>query len=141
MADQEISPQDYEKTLNWFYEQSFTCPIQLKATCAPHYFRIFHQRRKETPAESREERDSLNAMTRGCMGGISFCFISHTGQVQPCGFLEIDCGQLKEKRLEDVWNNSPVFTETSFCVLPKHKEGKQKAMSYLFQIPKIYKGC
>lgn len=111
MADQEIQPQDYEETLNWFYEQSFTCPIQLKATCAPHYFRIFHQRRKEPPAESREERDSLNAMTRGCMGGISFCFISHTGQVQPCGFLEIDCGQLKEKSLEDVWNNSPVFTD------------------------------
>jgi len=82
MADQEIPPQDYEETLNWFYEQSFTCPIQLKATCAPHYFRIFHQRRKERPAESREERDSLNTMTRGCMGGVSFCFLSHTGQVQ-----------------------------------------------------------
>ena len=111
MADQEIPPQDYEETLNWFYEQSFTCPIQLKATCAPHYFRIFHQRRKERPAESREERDSLNTMTRGCMGGVSFCFLSHTGQVQPCGFFEIDCGQLKKKSLEDVWNNSPVFTD------------------------------
>jgi len=111
MADQEIPPQDYEETLNWFYEQSFTCPIQLKATCAPHYFRIFHQRRKERPAESREDRDSLHTMTRGCMGGVSFCFLSHTGQVQPCGFFEIDCGQLKKKSLEDVWNNSPVFTD------------------------------
>ncbi|MBE9546684.1 MAG: heme b synthase [Proteobacteria bacterium] len=111
MADQEISPQDYEETLNWFYEESLHCPIQLKATCAPHYFRIFHRRRKEKPAESRGERDSLNAMTRGCMGGVSFCFISHTGQAQPCGYLEIDCGQLKEKGFEEIWNGSAVFND------------------------------
>ncbi len=109
MAEQEIMPIDYEKTLNWFYEESLNCPIQLKATCAPHYFRIFHQRRKERPAESPEEKNSLNAMTRGCMGGISFCFISHTGQIQPCGYLELDCGQLKEKSFEEIWNNSLVF--------------------------------
>ena len=109
LADQEISPQDYEDTLNWFYEESLTCPIQLKATCAPHYFRISHQRRKEKPGESKGERDSLNAMTRGCMGGVSFCFISHTGQAQPCGYLEIDCGQIKEKGFEEIWNNSHVF--------------------------------
>ncbi|MDP4032713.1 MAG: radical SAM protein, partial [Pseudorhodobacter sp.] len=43
MADQDIPPEDYEKTLHWFYEASLSAPIQLKATCAPHYFRIFHQ--------------------------------------------------------------------------------------------------
>ena len=107
MADQEIAPEDYEKTLNWFYEQSLTCPIQLKATCAPQYYRIFHQRK----AKSQNTGSPLHTMTRGCMGGSSFCFISSTGQVQPCGFLEIDCGRLKEKSFEDIWNNSPVFNE------------------------------
>jgi radical SAM protein with 4Fe4S-binding SPASM domain len=111
LADQEICPQDYEKTLNWFHEKSLTCPIQFKATCAPHYHRISHQRKKAAPAPSPEQRDGhpLQAMTRGCMGGSSFCFISHTGQIQPCGYLDLDCGQLKEKNFAYIWNNSHIF--------------------------------
>lgn len=111
LADQEISPEDYEKTLEWFYEQSLTCPIQLKATCAPHYYRIFHQRKKENNKKLKKLENPLHSMTRGCMGGSSFCFISNTGQVQPCGFLEIDCGQLKERKFEDIWNDSIIFND------------------------------
>jgi len=48
-------------------------------------------------------------MTRGCMGGSSFCFISHIGQVQPCGFLEIDCGQIKEAGFQEIWDTSRIF--------------------------------
>jgi len=44
-ADQEIAPADYEKNLHWFYKESLRAPIRLKATCAPHYFRIYHQRK------------------------------------------------------------------------------------------------
>jgi heme b synthase len=111
LADQEISPQDYEKTLDWFHKKSLTCPIQLKATCAPHYYRIFHQRKNEAPAPSPVQGDGhpFQAMTRGCMGGSSFCFISHTGQIQPCGYLELDCGQLKEKNFAEIWKSSDIF--------------------------------
>ncbi|MFB3926003.1 MAG: heme b synthase [Syntrophales bacterium] len=107
MADQEISPEEYEKILGWLYEQSSRCPIQLKATCAPHYFRILHQ--KGRGARNPEANHPLHAMTRGCLGGSSFCFISHTGQVQPCGYLEVDCGQIMKNRFNDIWMRSPVF--------------------------------
>jgi heme b synthase len=117
MSEQAISPEDYEKTLNWFYEESLHCPIQLKATCAPHYYRILHQKGKDH--DSGRGRGSvveraespLHAMTRGCLGGSSFCFISHTGQVQPCGYLELDCGRIKEKTFADIWKHSPIFKE------------------------------
>jgi heme b synthase len=111
LADQEITPGDYEKTLHWFYEKSRTCPIQLKATCAPHYYRILHQGKKEASAPSTAEGHGhpFHTMTRGCMGGSSFCFISHTGQIQPCGYLELDCGQVKEKMFADIWKNSEIF--------------------------------
>ena len=45
LAEQAITAADYEKTLMWFYNQSLDCSIQLKATCAPHYFRILHQQK------------------------------------------------------------------------------------------------
>lgn len=111
LADQEISPHDYERILNWFYEESLSSPIQLKATCAPHYYRIYRQRGGERTKPEERTGGPLHSMTRGCMGGSSFCFISHTGQVQPCGFLEIDCGRLTEKGIEDIWKNSSVFND------------------------------
>src|SRR4030043_783721 len=47
LKDQEISALDYEKTLHWFYEQIDKVPLQLKATCAPHYYRILRQQAKK----------------------------------------------------------------------------------------------
>lgn len=116
MANQEIAPADYEKTLHWFYEESLRSSIQLKATCAPHYFRILHQRGQKSGVRGQgsgegEKENPLHAMTRGCMGGSSFCFISHVGQVQPCGYLELDCGQIKEKDFKDIWMNSRRFKD------------------------------
>jgi heme b synthase len=115
LAAQEITPLAYEETLNWFYEEGLNCAIQLKATCAPHYYRIFHQRLKERPAASRERQPAtlgghpLHTMTRGCLGGSGFCFISHTGQVQPCGYLELDCGQVRRRSFTEIWKDSEVF--------------------------------
>lgn len=44
MADQELSPQQYEETLNWVCDQRGQLPLNLKPTCAPHDFRILRQR-------------------------------------------------------------------------------------------------
>jgi heme b synthase len=111
MADQEISPADYEKTLRWFYQAAQRSSIQLKATCAPHYYRIYHQRKRRTTRKELDDAGPLHAMTRGCMGGSSFCFISHRGQVQPCGYLELDCGQIREKGFREIWETSPIFAD------------------------------
>jgi heme b synthase len=111
MSEQAISPDEYENTLNWFYEKSLNCPIQLKATCAPHYYRILKQRKGRQLTRTTGAENALHSATRGCLGGSSFCFISHTGQVQPCGYLEVDCGQIKEKSFKDIWNSSPVFSD------------------------------
>ncbi len=139
LSGQAISPEDYEKTLLWFYKESLHRPIQLKATCAPHYYRILRQRGQGTgdrgqgteirergsgnmdqETENRDQgtgiRDQgaenpLHAMPRGCLGGSSFCFISHTGQVQPCGYLDLDCGQIREDRFADIWAHSPILKE------------------------------
>jgi heme b synthase len=109
LRDQEISALNYEKTLHWFYEQREKVPLQLKATCAPHYYRILRQRAKKEGKKVTPKEYGLDAMTRGCLGGISFCFISHVGQVQPCGYLELNCGNVREKPFPEIWANAEVF--------------------------------
>ena len=109
MADEAITPDDYEETLNWFYDQREKVPLQLKATCAPHYYRILRQRAKEEGKTVTSQNYGLDASTRGCLGGTGFCFISHVGDVQPCGYLEINCGNIKKKPFSEIWETSDVF--------------------------------
>ena len=109
IVDQEITAAEYERTLNWFYDQSEKTPLQLKATCAPHYYRILRQRAKKDGKSVTFNTHGMDAITRGCLGGTGFCFISHRGVVQPCGFLHVNCGNVTQTSFADIWNGSDVF--------------------------------
>ena len=111
LRDEVISAREYEQVLNWFYDFRKTTDMHLKATCAPHYFRILRQRAKEDGIAVNFENFGLEAVSRGCLGGIGFCFISHSGQVQPCGYLDLDCGQVREERFPEIWARSAKFLE------------------------------
>jgi radical SAM protein with 4Fe4S-binding SPASM domain len=163
-SEQMVPPEEYEHMLNWFYDQSLTGGIELKATCAPHYFRVVRQRRaadrraaevlaRITPAPSSEisaganapaqaqigptemtmpgstgiaikqhgvgqpvghpggHPSDLNAMTKGCLAGTGVCFISHEGEVYPCGYLPVIAGDLRKQSFREIWENSEVFHE------------------------------
>ena len=104
-----ITAEEYEDVLNWFYDFRKQTDMALKATCAPHYHRILRQRAKEDGIPVTFENFGLDAVSRGCLGGTGFCFISHTGQVQPCGYLELDCGNVRETPFPEIWAASPQF--------------------------------
>jgi AdoMet-dependent heme synthase len=169
-AEQMVAPEEYEAMLNWFYDRSLEGGIELKATCAPHYFRVARQRRaaerRAAPSESPSpaigpadmmmpgsagvvihprgshptavanpgspERagvarfgveknaehagmgghpDGMHAMTKGCLAGTGVCFISHEGEVFPCGYLPAIAGDLRKQSLADIWENSVVFNQ------------------------------
>lgn len=119
LAGDEIAPEDYERTLVWFYEQENEVPLQLKATCAPQYYRIVHQH--GGAQARRDEGKNLNAFTRGCLGGASFCFVSHRGDIQPCGYLEVIAGNMRERPFQQVWEEAEVFEKLRDL---KNLEGK-----------------
>lgn len=109
LASEEVTSDAYERTLVWFAEQGNKIPLQLKATCAPQYFRIIHQ--QDNAKDSEGQHEGLHTFTRGCLGGISFCFVSHQGDVQPCGYLEIIGGNVRERPFLEIWENAEVFQQ------------------------------
>jgi radical SAM protein with 4Fe4S-binding SPASM domain len=176
IADSMMVPaQRYEEILNWFYDQEQGGGIELKATCAPHYFRVYRQRRAhdnrvaqatspvhpshseaaigpldttmpgttgiaihhgrvdagDPPAHaphrgaaSAYDRQAalgqpghqghpggMHAMTKGCLAGTGVCFISHQGEVYPCGYLPVKAGDLRTQSFNQVWDNAQVFLE------------------------------
>ncbi len=122
-----ISAEKYEQVLNWFYDFRKNTSMQLKATCAPHYHRILRQRAKEDNITVNYENFGLDAVSKGCLGGLHFCFVSSTGQVQPCGYLELDCGQLRSERFSSIWASSPRLQKLRD---PKEYKGKCGSCEY-----------
>jgi len=126
--EQTLRADAYENTLNWLYETEHREPgLQLRATCAPHYFRVVRQRQAAqaarddpSPAPSLGHpgiggsgggRGSLHAATRGCLAGAGVCFISHTGKVYGCGYMPIEAGDLRRAPLAEIWQTSQLFAE------------------------------
>ena len=109
LGAQVITAGEYEEVLNWFYDFRKTTSMHLKATCAPHYYRIMRQRAKAEGVAVTPDTFGMDAMTRGCLGGTGFCFISAVGQVQPCGYLELDCGNVKVTPFPEIWRTSKPF--------------------------------
>jgi radical SAM protein with 4Fe4S-binding SPASM domain len=152
-AEQMVPAEEYEKILNWFYDRAQEGEIELKATCAPHYFRVMRQRRATErraasaagessapsngagqggsiapteitvpgsmgmalrPQSARKAGgppDGLHAMTKGCLAGTGVCFISHQGEVYPCGYLPVLAGDLRQQSFAEIWEKAVVFQQ------------------------------
>lgn len=100
----------YETTLNWLYETSRAHPeIELRATCAPHYHRIIRSRAAKEGRELSVVTDGMAAMTKGCLAGAGVCFLGRTGNVQPCGYLPLVAGNVRQTKFREIWEKSELF--------------------------------
>jgi len=122
-----LDDEEYETALNWIYDRSLEGKLHLKATCAPHYFRVMRQRAKADkrpmPQHAHPHKNmhpgpgsghpgdhsSMTAMTKGCLAGQAVCFVSHTGEVFPCGYLPVSSGNIKQVPLPTIWRQSNIF--------------------------------
>ena len=50
-------------------------------------------------------------MTKGCLAGQAVCFVSHTGEVFPCGYLPVTSGNVKTTPLPKIWRDSHIFAD------------------------------
>ncbi len=132
--EQMISAREYERVLNWLYDtEQVETQLQLKATCAPHYFRVMRQRRaqdarqgqlRELPASHTRQvhaghpaghpvgsDSAMHAATKGCLAGTGVCFVSHRGEVFPCGYLPVEAGNVRQQSFGAIWQGSTLFQE------------------------------
>lgn len=109
MSGEEMGPQEYEESLEEFYQLGRSSTMETKATCAPQYYRILRQQAKKEGVEVTAETFGLNARTRGCLGGLSFVFVSHRGELQPCGYFDVQAGSVRESEFKEIWENAEIF--------------------------------
>jgi len=61
--------------------------------------------------ESRDDIRAVRVPMRGCLAGSGIVFVSHKGEVFPCGYLPVRCGNVLEETLSQIWQKSPVLNE------------------------------
>lgn len=125
-----LSSEEHERTLNWFYDRQLEMGGHMfcRPVDAPHYFRISRQRQKHGDPKpvitgSNHGGHSIDALTRGCLAGTGFCFISHKGRVQGCGYLDVAAGNVRELSFGEIWHNSALFRDLRDLSLVKGKCG------------------
>ncbi|NLB88934.1 MAG: putative heme d1 biosynthesis radical SAM protein NirJ2 [Syntrophomonadaceae bacterium] len=88
---------EYEKTIARLMEKQKQVPIEIKPTCAPQFLRVA------------DKKGIDMRFSRGCLAGISYCIISPKGDVQPCAYLDIPLGNVKEKPFDEIWRENELL--------------------------------
>lgn len=99
IEEESLRAEAYEEVLTRIMKKQQTVDIELKPTCAPQFTRIAKQLGIDT------------RFSRGCLAGTSYCIISPKGQVQPCAYLNIPLGDVRETPFDEIWRNNPVLNE------------------------------
>jgi radical SAM protein len=103
------SAEEFESAFAKIYRLAQNVPFKVKTTEAQHYRRYLLQQR---PLENREEM-----LANGVPGilpineGKGFMFISHTGEVQPSGFLPVSAGNVRQAHVSDIYRDSELFRQ------------------------------
>lgn len=130
LANDMISAESHESVFNWLYDLSGNAPFDIKSTAAPAYRRVVIQRERakgtaEAPLAGAGYRyqDGLNRPAQGVNDGKGFCFISHTGDVCPSGFLPLPAGNIREQGVVEIYRQSKLFRQLRDPALLKGKCG------------------
>ena len=76
----------------------------------------------------------MTAMTKGCLAGQAICFVSHTGEVFPCGYLPVSSGNVKTIGFPKIWRESAVFANL-------RDDTKLEGKCGLCEYKKVCMGC
>jgi radical SAM protein with 4Fe4S-binding SPASM domain len=103
LADEILEPVQYEAVLNELLRLKLESNIQIRVTCGPGFARLCRQ----------EKVEQVVGKVSGCMGGREFGFISYSGSVQTCGFLDKSAGNLVRNGFdfEKIWLGSRFLKE------------------------------
>ncbi len=92
-----LRAEQYESVLTRIMKKQQEVDIELKPTCAPQFMRIADQMGMKL------------RFHRGCLAGTAYCIISPKGKVQPCAYLKMEIGDVRETPFDIIWKESPVM--------------------------------
>lgn len=106
-----ISGPEYDELLNWHYDaEREETEMLMRPTCAPHYYRIWHQRaRAEGGEHGRRSLLFSSGGGKGCVAGQTIALVEYQGDVKPCSYFLASAGNLRERSFREIWDDSDMM--------------------------------
>ena len=104
------TPTQFEHLFEKIYQLAQRAPFVIKVTEGQHLRRYMAQR-GETDPEVMKWKGKMMLSGKPVNSGHGFCFVDHRGNVCPSGFLPLECGNVREKSVAEIYRNHPVFRE------------------------------
>jgi AdoMet-dependent heme synthase len=124
-----LNARQFESLFHWLYDLTNSAPFDVTPREGYHYRRVLLQRRaaelgvtaedllvnaekkKWTPTNLASSTQAARIVRAplGVNDGKGIVFVSHQGDVQPSGFLNLVGGNIRSESLTDIYRNSPVF--------------------------------
>ena len=102
-----LTPEQYEEKLIEICELDRRGDLQVKVTCGPHYERVIRQQGlQQADRVGGSVPGRHGGVSKGCLAGLGVLFVAHQGDVFPCGYLPVKCGNVLEENLLDIWKNN-----------------------------------
>ncbi len=97
IEEETLRAKEYEELLERIIKKQSQVDIELKPTCAPQFMRIARQLGVDM------------RFSRGCLAGTAYCIISPKGDVQPCAYLDIPLGNVRQVPFGQIWRENEVL--------------------------------
>lgn len=90
LARYALSSEQTDRVLDWAFAKAAEGPLAVKETCCPTApCRWAQWARVHAPGAAARP-------PCGCLGGRGFAFLSHVGDLQTCGFVDVPCGNVRD---------------------------------------------
>jgi AdoMet-dependent heme synthase len=103
---QQLTTEQAEEVMLWVCRRASQGRLELKATCAPQFHRVARQWLAANEGTAGAENVRAMLRGRGCLAGVGVVFVSHSGEVFPCGYLPQSCGNVLRQDLGTIWRES-----------------------------------
>lgn len=112
LAEQRISPSQYEDVFERLWRHSRKQPYAIKTTEAPHYRRFVLEHDGDPlagPAVSSGRPARPPRAPLGVGDGKGIMFVNYNGEIYPAGFLPLACGKFPTDSVVEVYQHHPTF--------------------------------
>jgi len=118
---EDLTPKEREKLLELLYSKLIDANCKLDVFSTAPQYAVTSLKYAEGPAvathfTNKEAMEMLRGRTKtltefigGCGAGRLYCGLEPNGDVQPCVFIPIKIGNIREEKLIDIWKYSPVL--------------------------------
>ncbi|NWF77960.1 MAG: SPASM domain-containing protein [Chloroflexi bacterium] len=111
--EQVLSNDERRQAMEWLAQSQEDCPIVIRVPGCPMYPLLLQEKQIKPKHFAPEMLRRVPYYGRGCAAGMpmGYVMVQCNGEVNPCMLLQVNLGNIREKSIVSIWENSPALAQ------------------------------